>query len=34
MYGMEHVKEMAALKKQMDPDGMFGRGNLFSEELL
>ena len=34
MYGAEHVKEMAKLKKQLDPDGMFGRGNLFDEALL
>lgn len=34
MYGAEHVKEMAAMKKQLDPDGIFGRGNLFDEALL
>ena len=34
MYGAEHVKEMAVLKKQLDPAGMFGRGNLFDEKLL
>ena len=34
MYGDEHVREMAALKLQLDPKGQLGRGNLFGEELL
>lgn len=34
MYGLDHVKEMAGLKRQLDPRGMFGRGNLFGEDLL
>ena len=31
MYGEEHVREMAALKRTLDPFGIFGRGNLFAE---
>ena len=34
MYGEEHVREMARIKRQLDPRGVLGRGNLFSEELL
>lgn len=34
MYGPEHIREMAALKLQLDPAAQLGRGNLFSEELL
>ena len=33
MYGKEHIREMAALKAAFDPDFLFGRGNLFSEQL-
>jgi len=25
---------MAALKKSLDPNGILGRGNIFSEDLL
>jgi D-lactate dehydrogenase (cytochrome) len=28
------LREMAALKKAFDPNGILGRGNIFSEELL
>lgn len=34
MYGEEHVREMARVKRQLDPRGVLGRGNLFPEELL
>ncbi|MBV9211557.1 MAG: FAD-binding oxidoreductase, partial [Acidobacteria bacterium] len=34
LYGDEHLREMAALKKAFDPAGILGRGNIFSEELL
>jgi D-lactate dehydrogenase (cytochrome) len=34
MYGEEHLKEMAALKKEFDPAGVLGRGNIFGEEYL
>ncbi|MCM3873626.1 MAG: FAD-binding oxidoreductase [Pyrinomonadaceae bacterium] len=34
MYGEEHLREMAALKRAFDPGGILGRGNLFQEELL
>lgn len=34
MYGPEHVREMARLKRELDPAGQLGRGNLFGEELL
>ena len=34
MYGEEHIREMAALKLQLDPKAQLGRGNLFGEELL
>lgn len=30
MYGDAHVAEMAALKAQLDPKGLLGRGNLFA----
>lgn len=33
MYGIDHIREMARMKSQIDPDGMFGRGNLFAPEL-
>ena len=33
MYGMEHIQEMAALKRAFDPNGLLGRGNLFSQEV-
>ena len=34
MYGPEHIREMARLKRELDPAGQLGRGNLFDEELL
>ena len=34
MYGKEHIREMARVKRQLDPRGVLGRGNLFPEELL
>ena len=34
MYGLEHIREMARLKLELDPAGQLGRGNLFGEELL
>ena len=34
MYGEEHLREMAALKKVFDPACVFGRGNMFPEEML
>ncbi len=34
MYGEEHLREMAALKRAFDPAGILGRGNIFSEDLL
>ncbi len=33
-YSDEQLREMAALKKSFDPEGILGRGNIFSEELL
>ena len=33
-YTDEQLREMAALKKAFDPNGILGRGNIFSEELL
>ncbi|MCS6809012.1 MAG: FAD-binding oxidoreductase [Bacteroidota bacterium] len=34
MYGTEAVIQFAAMKRTLDPDGLLGRGTLFSEELL
>ena len=34
MYGPEHIAEMARLKRELDPAGQLGRGNLFDESLL
>ena len=34
LYGDEHLREMAALKRAFDPAGILGRGNMFPEELL
>jgi len=34
LYGDEHLREMAALKRAFDPAGILGRGNMFGEELL
>jgi D-lactate dehydrogenase (cytochrome) len=33
-YTDEQLREMAAIKKAFDPQGILGRGNIFSEELL
>jgi D-lactate dehydrogenase (cytochrome) len=33
-YGVEHLREMAALKRAFDPECILGRGNMFSESLL
>ncbi|HVS81411.1 MAG TPA: FAD-binding oxidoreductase [Pyrinomonadaceae bacterium] len=34
LYGEEHLREMAALKRAFDPAGILGRGNMFSEAFL
>jgi D-lactate dehydrogenase (cytochrome) len=34
MYGENHLREMAALKKAFDPAGILGRGNIFDEQYL
>ncbi len=34
LYGKEHLREMAELKRAFDPAVILGRGNMFSEELL
>jgi D-lactate dehydrogenase (cytochrome) len=34
LYGDEHLREMAALKRAFDPAGILGRGNIFAEHLL
>jgi D-lactate dehydrogenase (cytochrome) len=34
LYGDEHLREMAALKRAFDPGGILGKGNMFSEDLL
>jgi D-lactate dehydrogenase (cytochrome) len=34
LYGDDHLREMAFLKRAFDPAGILGRGNMFSEELL
>jgi D-lactate dehydrogenase (cytochrome) len=33
-YSDEHLREMAALKRAFDPNGILGRGNIFSEKLI
>ena len=33
-YSDEQLRQMAAVKKTFDPNGILGRGNIFSEELL
>jgi len=33
-YTEDQLREMAALKKTFDPNGILGRGNIFSEDLL
>jgi D-lactate dehydrogenase (cytochrome) len=34
LYGENHLREMAALKRAFDPAGILGRGNMFAEEYL
>ncbi|HEX4900621.1 MAG TPA: FAD-linked oxidase C-terminal domain-containing protein, partial [Pyrinomonadaceae bacterium] len=34
LYGEQHLREMAALKRAFDPAGILGRGNIFPEEYL
>ena len=34
LYGEDHVREMASLKKAFDPAGILGRGNIFPETYL
>ncbi len=34
MFGAKAIAEMAALKKQLDPSGILGRGTLFAEDRL
>jgi D-lactate dehydrogenase (cytochrome) len=34
LYGDEHLREMAALKRAFDPASILGRGNIFAEEFL
>ena len=34
LYGEKHLKEMADLKRAFDPQGILGRGNMFSDLLL
>ncbi len=34
LYSDAHLREMASLKRVFDPEGILGRGNIFSEEYL
>jgi FAD/FMN-containing dehydrogenase len=34
MYGEEAIKQMAQVKLAFDPNGILGRGNIFSEKYL
>ena len=34
LYGAQHLREMAELKRAFDPAGILGRGNIFDEGLL
>jgi D-lactate dehydrogenase (cytochrome) len=34
LYGQDHLREMAALKRAFDPAGILGRGNIFDESYL
>ncbi len=34
LYGDEHLREMARLKRALDPACILGRGVMFGEELL
>jgi D-lactate dehydrogenase (cytochrome) len=33
-YTEEQLRQMAQLKRAFDPNGILGRGNIFSEDLL
>jgi D-lactate dehydrogenase (cytochrome) len=33
LYGQEHLREMAAVKRAFDPAGILGRGNIFAEDI-
>jgi D-lactate dehydrogenase (cytochrome) len=33
-YSDDQLREMAALKRALDPNGILGRGNIFPETLL
>jgi D-lactate dehydrogenase (cytochrome) len=33
-YSDAQLREMASLKRALDPNGILGRGNIFAEELL
>ncbi len=34
LYGENHLREMAELKRAFDPAGILGRGNIFAEEYI
>ncbi|HEX7530914.1 MAG TPA: FAD-linked oxidase C-terminal domain-containing protein, partial [Pyrinomonadaceae bacterium] len=34
LYGEDHLREMAAMKRAFDPAGILGRGNIFPEEYV
>ncbi len=34
MYGEEHIRQMAELKRQLDPYAQLGRGNLFAPDIV
>ena len=34
LYNEEHLREMAALKRALDPGAILGRGNMFPEKYL
>ncbi len=34
LYGENHLREMAALKRAFDPAGILGRGNIFADTYL
>jgi D-lactate dehydrogenase (cytochrome) len=34
LYGEDHLREMAELKRAFDPAGILGRGNMFAEEFI
>ena len=33
-YSVDQLRQMAALKRALDPNGILGRGNIFSEDLM